>query len=55
MWRLYLNRGYGGDNEDDGANGDEEGMPIQGKSGTELFVIGCPFSYFWYVCVLLLL
>lgn len=47
MWRLYLNN----DNEDTGINVDEEGIPAHSKSGTELFIIGCPFSYFWCVYI----
>ncbi|XP_015373420.1 PREDICTED: protein O-linked-mannose beta-1,2-N-acetylglucosaminyltransferase 1-like isoform X2 [Diuraphis noxia] len=42
MWRLYLNT----DNQDDGTNADEEGIPTHIKSGSELFIISCPFSHF---------
>lgn len=47
MWRLYLNR-YDSENQDDTIG--EEGIITHNKSGIELFIIGCPFSYFWYVC-----
>jgi len=43
MWRLYLNT----DNQGDGTNADEEGIPTHIKSGSELFIISCPFSHFW--------
>lgn len=47
MWRLYLNR-FDSDNQEDTIG--EEGIITHNKSGIELFIIGCPFSYFWYVC-----
>lgn len=50
MWRLYLNH----EDSDNPDNGDEEGIPAHTKSGSELFIIGCPFSYFWYVCIIVL-
>jgi len=43
MWRLYLNT----DDPDYGTNADEEGIPTHINRGSELFIISCPFSYFW--------
>lgn len=55
IWRLYLNNHQFEDNRENNANEfKEQGKAtaaLHSKSGTELFIIGCPFSYFWYIVI----
>lgn len=50
IWRLYFNS-HQNEKQDSIANAaEEQGIPRlirHSRSGSELIIVGCPYSYFW--------